>query len=71
MKQVMLLKVKRGGVECSLNKEVTTSYRKIKKLRPLIVRKEGVDETVDDGTEEVAVVHQEVLSCRELYLDRT
>ena len=44
---------------------------KIKKLRPLIVRKEGVDETVDDGTEEVAVVHQEVLSCRELYLDRT
>ena len=61
MKQVMLLKVKRGGVKCSLNKEVTTSYRK----------KEGVDETVDDGTEEVAVVHQEVLSCRELYLDRT
>ena len=48
MKQVMLLKVKRGGV-----------------------RKEGVDETVDDETEEVAVVHQEVLSCRELYLDRT
>lgn len=59
MKQVMLLKVKRGGVKCSLNKEVTTSYRK------------KVDETVDDGTEEVAVVHQEVLSCRELYLDRT
>lgn len=30
MKQVMLLKVKRGGegVKCSLNKEVTTSYRK-------------------------------------------
>lgn len=26
MKQIMLLKVKRGG--CSLNKEVTTSYRK-------------------------------------------
>ena len=51
MKQVMLLKVKRGGGK--------------------IVRKEGVDETVDDGTEEVAVVHQEVLSCRELYLDRT
>lgn len=59
MKQVMLLKVKRGGVKCSINKEVTTSYRK------------KVDETVDDGTEEVAVVHQEVLSCRELYLDRT
>ena len=50
MKQVMLLKVKRGGG---------------------IVRKEGVDETIDDGTEEVAVVHQEILSCRELYLDRT
>ena len=61
MKQVMLLKVKRGGVNAL----------EIKKLRPLIVRKEGVDETVDDGTEEVAVVHQEVLSCRELYLDRT
>lgn len=29
MKQVMLLKVKQGGgVKCSLNKEVTTSYRK-------------------------------------------
>lgn len=29
MKQVVLLKVKRrGGVKCSLNKEVTTSYRK-------------------------------------------
>ena len=29
MKQVMLLKVKRGGGEkCSLNKEVTTFYRK-------------------------------------------
>lgn len=29
MKQVMLLKVKRGGrVKYSLNKEVTTSYRK-------------------------------------------
>jgi hypothetical protein len=28
MKQVMLLKVKLGGVEYSLNKEVTTSYRK-------------------------------------------
>lgn len=29
MKQAMLLKVKReGGVKCSLNKEVTTSYRK-------------------------------------------
>ena len=30
MKQIMLLKVKRGrgGVKCSLNKEVTTSYRK-------------------------------------------
>lgn len=29
MKQVMLLKVKRGGGgECSINKEVTTSYRK-------------------------------------------
>ena len=30
MKQVMLLKVKRGGGggKCSLNKEVTTSYRK-------------------------------------------
>lgn len=27
MKQVMLLKVKQGGVKCSLNKEVTTSYR--------------------------------------------
>lgn len=27
MKQVMLLKVKREGVKCSLNKEVTTSYR--------------------------------------------
>lgn len=27
MKQIMLLKVKRG-VKCSLNKEVTTSYRK-------------------------------------------
>lgn len=62
MKQIMLLKVKRGGVKCSLNKR---SYE------PLIVRKEGVDETIDDGTEEVAVVHQEVLSCRELYLDRT
>ena len=61
MKQVMLLKVKLGGVN--------TLY--IKKLRPFIVREEGVDETVDDGTEEVAVVHQEVLSCRELYLDRT
>ena len=62
MKQVMLLKVKRGGGGNTL--EIT-------KLRPFIVRKEGVDETVDDGTEEVAVVHQEVLSCRELYLDRT
>lgn len=29
MKQIMLLKVKRGGeVKYSLNKEVTTSYRK-------------------------------------------
>ena len=28
MKQAMLLKVKRGGVKCSLNTEVTTSYRK-------------------------------------------
>ena len=28
MKQVMLLKVKLGGVKCSLNKEVTTYYRK-------------------------------------------
>lgn len=29
MKQVMLLKVKRwGGGKCSINKEVTTSYRK-------------------------------------------
>ena len=28
MKQVMLLKVKRGGGKCSKNKEVTTSYRK-------------------------------------------
>ncbi len=28
MKQVMLLKVKRGGVKYSLNKEVTTSNRK-------------------------------------------
>lgn len=29
MKQVMLLKVKRGGEgKCSINKEVTTSYRK-------------------------------------------
>lgn len=29
MKQIMLLKVKRWGeVKCSLNKEVTTSYRK-------------------------------------------
>ena len=28
MTQVMLLKVKRGGVKHSLNKEVTTSYRK-------------------------------------------
>ena len=27
MKQVMLLKVKQRGVKCSLNKEVTTSYR--------------------------------------------
>lgn len=27
MKQIMLLKVN-GGVKCSLNKEVTTSYRK-------------------------------------------
>ena len=27
MKQVMFLKVKRGGVKYSLNKEVTTSYR--------------------------------------------
>lgn len=27
MKQVMLLKLT-GGVKCSLNKEVTTSYRK-------------------------------------------
>lgn len=27
MKQVMLLKVKLGG-KCSINKEVTTSYRK-------------------------------------------
>lgn len=27
MKQVMLLKVKQGEVKCSLNKEVTTSYR--------------------------------------------
>lgn len=27
MKQVMLLKVKLGGVKYSLNKEVTTSYR--------------------------------------------
>ena len=27
MKQVMLLKVNRGGVKYSLNKEVTTSYR--------------------------------------------
>ena len=27
MKQVMLLKVKRWG-KCSINKEVTTSYRK-------------------------------------------
>lgn len=27
MKQVMLLKVKRGRVKYSLNKEVTTSYR--------------------------------------------
>ena len=28
MKQVMLLKVKRGGVKCSINKEDTTAYRK-------------------------------------------
>lgn len=28
MKQVMLLKVKQGRVKRSLNKEVTTSYRK-------------------------------------------
>lgn len=28
MKQVMLLKVKPGGGKCSINKEVTTSYRK-------------------------------------------
>ena len=28
MKQAMLLKVKRGGVKYSLNKEVTTSNRK-------------------------------------------
>ena len=28
MKQVMLLKVKRGGVKQSINKGVTTSYRK-------------------------------------------
>ena len=29
MKQVMLLKVKRGGGgKCAINKEVTTSYRK-------------------------------------------
>ncbi len=28
MKQVMLLKVKRGGVKHSINKGVTTSYRK-------------------------------------------
>mgnify|MGYP000736078429 CR=1 FL=1 len=28
MKQVMLLKVKRGGVNATINKEVTTSYRK-------------------------------------------
>ena len=28
MKQVMLLKVKRGGGKCFINKEVTTSYRK-------------------------------------------
>lgn len=28
MKQIMLLKVKRRGVKYSLNKEVTTSYRK-------------------------------------------
>ena len=27
MKQVMLLKVKRGGVKRSINKGVTTSYR--------------------------------------------
>ena len=38
-----------------------------KKLRPLIVRKEG-DETVDDGTEEVAVVHQRGSILPELYL---
>ena len=28
MKQVMLLNVKRGGVKRSINKGVTTSYRK-------------------------------------------
>ena len=28
MKQIMLLKVKRGGVKRSINKGVTTSYRK-------------------------------------------
>ena len=28
MKQVVLLKVKLGGGKCSINKEVTTSYRK-------------------------------------------